>query len=532
MTIKAPSCQCLVQSGRLTLTFAACIFLSMICAVIANGQDHTHKFLRNDFDNSHCWNVTNSTRSAPAMVLKTPGTFGTTGSPGLSLLGEGINRMGDDPQLAVSPHYLLVLEAHRYVFYDRSTNSALTSTGCVPLNGSFSDLFAPLLLATDPKTNAKNDSDVNYHLGFPSTPKFPCDPVNFLDPPAPAPPSGCIQGNYDARAYYDYDTNRFWMIAAARNHLEPCDASSPQEPCGDQAQRYVFVAVSKTEDPRQGFWEYVLVRDYADWPLFSVRNNRLLIGHSGGKRVYVFDSKKLLNGTKTDPFLGQYLDDSFTEADSVTPVTQYSDADGLSLLLGRKGKDVTVYAFRDPTKPLVKKTQALKATAGWRMQPVYRLSNFYFTDEFPDTDSPRNHVDVHRLTAALTGSPVKVGALTDRLIPLAQNDASLRMPGVLIEEQGAVLVWYLRFPTDGSAQEARYQVWYAGESGFRGSALLRKSDSAASSATTFVSDRDIGGAAEPGQLGFWITHLYADSSGTKLQAVGQIKQGCGKPKCT
>ena len=521
----------ITPAKRRTFIFLLCAFALFACPAMTNAQDHTHKFLRNDFTNSHCWAVTSSTRSAPAMVIKNPGTIAAGKSPGLSLRGDGIDQMGADPQLAVSPHYVLVLEAHRYVFYDRSTNNALASNGCVPLNGTFSDLFAPLLLPIDPKTNANNASDVNYQLGFPANPKFPCDPNNFLDQPAPAAPSGCIQGNYDARAYYDFDTNRFWIIAAARNHLGPCDPVTPKEPCGDQAQRYVFVAVSKGEDPRQGFWEYVLVRDYADWPSFSVRNKRLLIGHNGGKRVYVFDSNKLISGTTTDPFLGQYLDDSFADADTVTPVTQYSDADGLSLLLGAKGNNLTVYAFKDPKKPLVKKTKALTAPTGWRMQPVYRFSNFYFTDEFPDPNSPRSHLDVHRVTVALNGSPVTVGTITDKLFSLTRNDASLRMPGVIIEENGAVIVWYLHFPTDGSPQQVRYKVWYSGESDFRDSAVARFSGSVASSADSFVGDRDIGGAADPGQLGFWITHLYADSTGNKFQTVGRIKQGCGKPKC-
>jgi hypothetical protein len=502
----------------------------LLCSTTARAQDRTHKFLRNDFDNSHCWAVASDSRSASAMVIKNPGTIAAGKSPGLSLFGDGISQMGFDPQLAVSPKYVLVLEAHRYVFYDRATNKALVSNGCVPLNDTFSSLFAPLLLPTDPKTNAKNTSDVNYKLGFASNPKFPCDPNNYLDPPTPAPPSGCIQGNYDARAYYDFDTNRFWIIAAARNHLTPCDPTDPKEPCGEQAQRYVFVAVSKAEDPRKGFWEYVLVRDYADWPLFSVRNNRLLIGHSGGKRLYVFDSKKLVAGTTTDPFLGQYMDDSFPDADSITTVTQYSDADGLSLVLGAKGNNLTVYAFKDPKKPLVKKTKSLTAPPGWRMQPVYRFSNFYFTDEFPDTDSSRDHVDVHRTTVELKGSLVTVGTITDKRFLIARNDASLRMPGVIIEENGAVIVWYLHFPVDGSQQQARYKVLYANENSFRDSALLRFSDKAAT-ADDFVADRDIGGAAEPDQLGFWITHLYSDSSGTKLQTVGKINQGCGKPKC-
>ncbi|HZT59647.1 MAG TPA: hypothetical protein VFA21_13645 [Pyrinomonadaceae bacterium] len=526
--------------ARLLASVCALFLAALACATPARAADHTHKFLHNDYDKSHCWTVSGNGLTAPAMTLKNAGPVGPNMSPGLSIFGDGItaaeaNYNYTDPQLAVSPKYVLVLEAHRYVFYDRANNQPLAAEGCVPLNGSFSDLFAPLLLPTDPATNANNKGDINYQLEFGTNPKFPCDPKNFLDPPAPAPPSGCIQGNYDARAYFDYDTRRFWIIAAARNHLGPCPTSGPPPsgPCGDEARRYVFVAVSKDEDPRKGFWEYTLVRDYADWPLFSVRNQRLIIGHNGGKRIYVFDSKKLLSGTTTDPFLGQYLDASFPESDTITTVTQYSDADGLSLLLGRSGSKLTVYAFKDPTKPLVKKTQTLTVAPSWAMQPVYRFEKFYFTDDACDgTGCPRHRVDVHVVTASLKGSPVTVGAFTDKDYPLKHSNASLRMPGVIIEENGSAIVWYLQFPSDGTAQQARYQVLYPNESGFRASAVLRASDKAADE--TFIGDKDIGGAAEPGKLGFWITHIYSDSGGKKLQTVGEINPvapaGPPKPK--
>src|SRR5262249_21347396 len=122
--------------------------------------------------------------------------------------------------------------------------------------------------------------------------------------------------------------------------------------CGDDARRFTFVAVSKAEDPRKGFWEYVLVSDNADWPLFSVRNGRLLIANNGGKRVYVFDAKKLIDGVASHSWLATYSDRDFPESTVITPVTQYSDADGLSLILGRGDNQLTVYAFKDPGKPL------------------------------------------------------------------------------------------------------------------------------------------------------------------------------------
>ena len=372
----------------------------------ARAGDHEHKFLHNDYSKTHCWGSPGAARTAPAMVPKTPGALAAGKSPGLSLLGDGISAGDPDPQLAVSPNYVLVLTTGTYVFYDRATNKQLAADGCVPMNASFNGLFGPLLTAKD--GSATNPAYINDHLELGSGAHFKCNATDK---------SGCITEIYDARAYYDYDTNRFWIVAAARNTIwTPCENKGTCTPacgshqacgdsnacsnCGDEARRYLFVAVSKAEDPRKGFHEYVLARDYADWPLFSVRNDRLILGHKGAKRIYVFDSKKLVAGTTTDPFLGQYLDDKFPESSEITTVTQYSDADGLSLILGKTSDSVTVYAFKDPTKPLVKNTKKLSAEPYWRMQPVYRFGKFYFIDD-PTGASGRVTIVTHRLTASL-----------------------------------------------------------------------------------------------------------------------------------
>ena len=201
------------------------------------------------------------------------------------------------------------------MFYDRATNRQLESDGCVPVNASFEDLFGPLMTAKDPATNAANPAYINDHLELGSSLHFfNCNATDT---------SACVNTVYDARAYYDHDTNRFWIVAAARNPIwTPCDntgkcsvpcgshqacfPSDRCEKCSAEARRYVFVAVSKAEDPRKGFFEYVLVRDYADWPLFSVRNGRLILGHNdaSAKRIYVFDATKLAAGTNADPYLG------------------------------------------------------------------------------------------------------------------------------------------------------------------------------------------------------------------------------------
>src|SRR5262249_17956343 len=108
----------------------AAVLAVLTASTLARAADQTHKFLHNDFDKTHCWPAVltgSHARTAPAMQPKTPGPLASGKSPGLSLLGDGISAMGADPQLAVSPRYALVLEAHKYVFYDRATRAPLAA---------------------------------------------------------------------------------------------------------------------------------------------------------------------------------------------------------------------------------------------------------------------------------------------------------------------------------------------------------------------------------------------------------------------
>ena len=75
----------ITPAKRRTFFLLLCAFALLACPAMTKAQDHTHKFLHNDFTNSHCWAVTSSTRSAPAMVIKNPGTIAAGKSPGLSL---------------------------------------------------------------------------------------------------------------------------------------------------------------------------------------------------------------------------------------------------------------------------------------------------------------------------------------------------------------------------------------------------------------------------------------------------------------
>jgi len=63
----------------------------------------------------------------------------------------------------------------------------------------------------------------------------------------------------------------------------------------------------------------------------------------------------------------------------------------------------------------------------------------------------------------------------------------------------------------------------------RDSALFRASGNKQDE--SFIGDKQIGGAVEPGAVAFWITHLYNDAAGAKLHAVGEIEPAAGRSIC-
>ena len=81
---------------------------------------------------------------------------------------------------------------------------------------------------------------------------------------------------------------------------------------GPEARRYIAIAVSRSEDPRDGFNEYITTTsNYADWPLAAVGENGIVAGHrsppGSGKPAIIWFS------------LGQTENNWFSLAQPATP---------------------------------------------------------------------------------------------------------------------------------------------------------------------------------------------------------------------
>ena len=325
--------------------------------------------------------------------------------------------LGNDPQIAVGKRYIVATEAHHVVFYDKQTGlqSTQKSGGAgtpVPTRMSATALFAPVLAPFlngpdgKPDPRKPNTHDINRHLGAQSASFLTCNPDNPIA-------AGCINEAYDTRVIYDRDRHCFWIESALRDQIwtpgKDCDKHMCQPRDTGLPRRFIAVAVSKTEDPRDGFHEFVLVDDYSDWPRIAVHGPFLVLSHNGNQNVYLFDADKLAKGNFNHGFvsLGSYSEADFG-GKYIYPVVQHDRHDETgnneptiptvsggeskkvpTFLVGIDGRKITIFAF-DPAvidqptdipllhPKLMRSSVELDQDVPWlSANPVYRHGMMY-----------------------------------------------------------------------------------------------------------------------------------------------------------
>lgn len=194
-----------------------------------------------------------SLRNAGRPIAHAAGLPRTAGPPSPAWTVSG---SGNDPQIAVGKSFVVVT-AYNQVWTYTKAGTALTLndhgqsiTNPIAATTLFGDLW---------NTKAPNYTPVaqsiNSYLNLPDGSK--CDPKN----PFPAPGFGlndpsafCLNDFYDMRVIYDDFRDRFWIIAIARNPKWKDLSGTPGNHIARRTK--TLLAVSKTGDPRDGFYLY------------------------------------------------------------------------------------------------------------------------------------------------------------------------------------------------------------------------------------------------------------------------------------
>ncbi len=206
----------------------------------------------------------------------------------------------------------------------------------------------------------------------------------------------CVKEVYDTRAAYDKIGKRFIFLANARNFVWQGDRiihheENPEHKCAmykapggskginvfssaycNHARRYLLIAVSKSENPEDGFHLYAIKENnYRDWPLLTVNGDQLIVGHKNienpdGYVAIVFDLAQMRQGSKRPRYFKLYKKDFA----GVTAVNFPRIQEGSVLTVGIGGGYVFGFSksHQGYTMPKILKTKAnLISSANWTL---------------------------------------------------------------------------------------------------------------------------------------------------------------------
>ena len=445
---------------------------------------------------------------------------------------------GKDPMIAVGFKYVIVTQQAELAFFDKKGDQLKDKNGkWVRL--STREFFSTFLAGQRPD-GSRNEHCINRHTGFPPhghtdlPPSVNCDPDAKDANGRPLPPA--VREFYDTRVHFDPVSRRFFIFAPARTtkfistttNLE-CFEEGDNCPNTNKAdnpfnRRYWAFAVSKTEDPRDGFHQWMSTEAYiADGPEFTVNQGLMVVAKYvkteyrdiqpiGMKPlVYVFSVEDLLQGRAYPRSHKLFRPDfpSYTKGD-VCPVTHYGDTAGRTFFVKGEGiGGINVFSFKNPSDwrnfPSVDHTPATLVVGGenvyvsnpWQAEhPKFRDGKIYFTwvkhvvEPVPNGKNGLYAIWLVRmpLKALSTKPAASVNKADGFLNHLFLNNAadddpddkvSYERPTITVNKEGHMVILFCRVGYDTKDTlhpEARYIVYYADDRGLRGSQVLRKGE--------------------------------------------------------
>ena len=467
---------------------------------------------------------------------------------------------GVDPMIAVGHRFVIVTQDHKIAFFDRM-GKPLPSKSGEKTNLSATAFFEYFLKAFN-ADRSENNNCINRHL------QFPPDAISVCDLTKYPPELPCVNEFYDTRCIYDPKTRRFFICCAARNQIWPGKPGGGFDILG---RRYFAFAVSKTEDPRDGFriWFWNDNKRIADWPNIAVNRDKFIVTHhteqSGKPLAYIFSVAAMLQGKSSLPHWTYNASDLGGDETTLTPVTHFGDTEDLTYLVRRVGSEFQIFAFRGSpadggTRP---KLLATSVTFETKLPsklgvPVYRAGKIYLTcmtmitERVADVGGPRMGVRIVRIPVdrpsrdRLQASTDKAAGFLDHTFGRnAPEDApddlvSYEVPALAVNKNGVMAMVYGRVGVKTQTTlfpEARYSVYYPIEARQRRSRVLQKGDFL----PTFVHEGETKSTArhyvDKGVMDYatavvdprddrtiWMIHKFADkASGGYKTAVGAIR---------
>jgi hypothetical protein len=404
---------------------------------------------------------------------------------------------GHDASVAAGPHYLAISDTYWLKFIDRVSGKTLdlgpvgnqidatnSCAGTISGENFFSAFFDPT-----------SDVYVNNNVGF----RRKCDDPNF--PPTNNTDENnvdrkfCITGHgaslYDLRIIFDPMRQRFFITAQVRNGgllpVTPGDTNSPPSgacasfhgPKGavvwtpdaticSMPRHHKLLAVSKSEDPRDGFHQYLITENtIADWPDVAVNGSRVILSNLGPVEepptwpteigvVQVLDTNGVTNGSP-HPAYFEYFPKDLDGLRAVLAPTHHGHTQGLTFLLSDTGR-LAIYGIPDHPDPW--NAPALLVTHEFgtsRKGPsargaVYRDGTLFFVDSTgsaKDGAKPlstgstvQNGVRVVSVHVSPSGQTLNSSVDIDETFNPPDSSLSFDDPAIEVNKNGTVVIGY------------------------------------------------------------------------------------------
>jgi hypothetical protein len=373
------------------------------------------------------------------------------------------------------------------------------------------------------------------------------DPIDHRTDPKSPPTTSCIYELYDVRIGYDSVHGRFWVAAAARNHIWNPETTTP-EGASKLARRFLLAAFSKDENPGDGFpYAHVVTTDYNDWPLESVFVDFAVFTHLNTSKVMeVYDAGRFTkDGWKQR--LGVYTPVDY-ETDRLLLVRHHGASNTMYIVGAKKRNQLVLRGLSSSHQGQLLKGPTTQLKHNVPMSDaVFRSNRIHLVGQeetgirylsFPVATDPRGNIQIRdgqrAVDLAKDGPGVRTCLIQD---PEAPREIIYDSPSLEVGEDGDVIIsWRASGMNNGTpiSNGTRYTVWYHDEPRPRQEAVLKAGDPGSSATKPVKIDFAKGWIDEADQKSMWIAGVASaadvkDNTGKVIRSPLKVVVGLVTP---
>jgi len=254
------------------------------------------------------------------------------------------------------------------------------------------------------------------------------------------------------------------------------------------SRHHKLLAVSKSEDPRDGFHEYLVTENtIADWPAIGVNGSRVVLSNGGDMFeppqvpvetgvVQVFDLNSVATGKLHPPYF-EYFRNSLGGLANVMPPVHHGNTQGHTFLVATPGR-LTIFGMPNAPDAWVAPPLLVTHEFGTSLKGpspegvVYRNGTLFFVDAThsgktgPTTigTTVQNGVRVVSVKVHPNGQNLDSSVDLDEVFEPSDTSLSFDDPAIEVNKNGTILIGYhveLRDWND-PVSIARARVWPGG----------------------------------------------------------------------